>query len=80
MIRVDGKEDAMFDVCLRRADHVREYFVSNRSEAGWEIRSEEDRTLRQHACYRDWHRVERALSLFRHEIAELQKQGWRVDA
>jgi len=70
----------MFDVCLRRADHVREYFVSNRSATGWEIRSEEDRTLRKHATYRDWHRVERTLSLFRSEIAELMNQGWQVQS
>lgn len=70
----------MFDVRLRRADHVRQYFVSNRSEVGWEIRSEEDRTLRKHACYRDWHRVERTLSLFRSEIAELMNQGWHVQS
>jgi hypothetical protein len=68
----------MFAVSLRRADHVREYFVSNRSDAGWEVRSEEDRALRQHACYRDWHRVERTLSLFRSEINELISQGWQV--
>jgi len=70
----------MFDVRLRRADHVREYFVSNRSEAGWEIRSEEDRTLKKHLWQRDWHRVERTLSLFRAEIAELQSQGWQVQS
>jgi hypothetical protein len=68
----------MFEVQLRRADHIRQYFISNRSESGWEIRSEEDQALRKHACYRDWHRVERTLSLFRSEIAELMNQGWLV--
>jgi hypothetical protein len=70
----------MLEVSLRRADHVREYFISNRSEAGWEIRSEEDRMLRKHACYRDWHRVERTALLFRSEIAELMSQGWQVQS
>lgn len=70
----------MFAVCLRHADHVRQYFVSNRSDAGWEIRSEEDRTLRKHAWYRDWHRVERTLHLFRREIADLTAQGWQVQS
>jgi hypothetical protein len=27
--------------------------------------------------YHDWHRVERALALFRLEVAELSERGWR---
>ena len=48
----------MFAVCLRHADHVRQYVISNRSAAGWEVRREEDHTLQKHVWYRDWHRVE----------------------
>lgn len=70
----------MFSVCLRRADHVRLYSVSGRSHDGWEIRSEEDRALTKHAWYRDWHRVERTLELFRREIADLTAQGWQIQS
>ncbi len=68
----------MFAVCLRHADHVRRYFVSNRSPAGWEIKSEEDQRLRKHVWYRDWHRVERTLALFRREVDDLMAQGWQI--
>ena len=70
----------MLEVRLRHADHVRQYFVSNRSEAGWEIKSEEDHTLRKHFWCRDWHRVERTLALFRREIDDLTAQGWRISS
>jgi hypothetical protein len=76
--RTHAKGSAMFSVCLRQANHVRQYFVSNRSAGGWEIRSEEDHTLRKHVWYHDWHRVERTLELFRREVAELTAQGWQI--
>lgn len=70
----------MFAVCLRHADHVRLYSISERSGHGWEIKTEEDSSLKKHAWYRDWHRVERALALFRREIADLTAQGWQVQS
>jgi hypothetical protein len=68
----------MFSMSLRLADHVREYSVSARQGAGWEIKLQEDRTLKRHVWYRDWHRVERTLVIFRQEVAALRLQGWQV--
>jgi len=68
----------MFLMSLRFADHVREYSVSARQGEGWEVKLEEDRTLKKHAWYRDWHRVERTLVMFRREAAELMAHGWQV--
>jgi hypothetical protein len=68
----------MFSMSLRLADHVREYSVSARQGAGWEIKLQEDRTLKRHVWYRDWHRVERTLVIFRQEVATLRLQGWQV--
>jgi hypothetical protein len=68
----------MFSMSLRLADHVREYSVSARQGAGWEIKLQEDRTLTRHVWYRDWHRVERTLGIFRQEVAELTAQGWQI--
>jgi hypothetical protein len=70
----------MFAVSLRNADHVRQYFVSDRSARGWEIKSEQDRTLTKHVWYHDWHRVERTLELFRQEVAVLTAQGWQIQS
>jgi len=68
----------MFDFRLRRQDHVRQYSISPSGVEGWEVRLEEDRTLRRLDRYRDWHRVERALAAFEREVEELRAQGWRV--
>jgi hypothetical protein len=68
----------MFSVCLRHTDHVRLYSVSAGSGAGWEVKSEEDRTVTRHVRYHDWHRVERILALFRREVAVLIAQGWKI--
>lgn len=70
----------MFVMSLRFADHVREYSVSARQGAGWEVKLEEDRTLKRHARYHDWHRVERTLVRFRREVADLTAQGWQIQA
>ena len=65
----------MFDLSLRSADHVRHYSISAGS-AGWEVKLEEDRTLRRLDHYQDWHRVERAMALFEREAMELTERGW----
>jgi hypothetical protein len=36
----------MFSMSLRLADHVREYSVSARQGGGWEVKLQEDRTLK----------------------------------
>ena len=66
----------MFDQRLRHADHVRHYSITSTGDAGWEVRLEEDQTLRRLANYRDWHRVERAMAQFEREVTELKKSGW----
>lgn len=70
----------MFARQLRYADHVRHYSISPGGAAGWEVRLEEDRTVRRLDHYRDWHRVERALALFEREVTELTQRGWHVEA
>jgi len=68
----------MFDLSLRRADHIRRYFVQAVAPSGWEVRFEEDSELRRRNIYQDWHRVERALALFEREVVELMATGWRI--
>jgi hypothetical protein len=68
----------MFDLRLRHAHHVRHYTITNVGSAGWEVRLEEDRMLRRHLWYQDWHRVERVKALFEREVTELRAQGWQI--
>jgi hypothetical protein len=67
----------MFALRLRHADHVRRYTISSVGIAGWEVRLEEDSTLRRRDLYQDWHRVERAIALFEQEADSLREQGWQ---
>jgi hypothetical protein len=68
----------MFAVNLHRAEHTKRYSISTLNESGWEVRLEEDREVKRRSCYHDWHRVERALAAFRHEVSELTARGWDV--
>jgi hypothetical protein len=68
----------MFHLSLRSADHIRRYSITADRKFGWEVKLEEDRTLRRHDLYQDWHRVERALALIEREVSELTAQGWHV--
>lgn len=69
---------AMYSIRLRRAAHVRDYSIRSIETLGWEVMYLENRTLRRLDLYDDWHRVERALVLFRREVAELTTDGWEV--
>jgi hypothetical protein len=66
----------MFTANLHLADHTRRYSISPHKESGWEIKLEHDRKLTHHVWYRDWHRVERTLAVFRLEVAQLTARGW----
>jgi hypothetical protein len=66
----------MFSVTLRSADHIRRYAIVRRT-LGWEVTLERDGEDPQQICYRDWHRVERALARFRREVSDLTARGWR---
>jgi hypothetical protein len=70
----------MFRLSLRSHDHVRHYSIGSADRLGWEVRFEEDRTLRRRDLYHDWHRVERALALVEREVSELTAQGWRISS
>ena len=61
---------------LTQAGHIRKFSITDKGNAGWEVRDvQDDRVLKQ-ICYTDWHRVERALSMFNLQIDELESKGW----
>ncbi len=70
----------MFDIRLRCADRTRRYSIAPRSQAGWEVKLEEDCELTHYVCYHDWHRVERAVASFELEVSRLTASGWRREA
>ena len=65
----------MFSITLRKAEQTRRYSISSLSHSGWEVTQEREGETRQ-VFYDDWHRVERALAIFRLEISELTARGW----
>lgn len=68
----------MFDKRLRHAEHIRHYSITAGEDRGWEVRLQEDNTLRRHDHYQDWHRVERAMAMFEREVDELTSLGWQI--
>lgn len=66
----------MFSIVLRKADQTRRYSISRLGASGWEVTREREGETR-HVCYKDWHRVERALAIFRLEVSDLTARGWK---
>ena len=61
---------------LRNADHTRRYTIRP-TDAGWEVRAEEDSHTLSRALYQDWHRVEHARRVLVLELTDLQNNGWQ---
>jgi hypothetical protein len=66
----------MFSRLLTRTGHTREYSITWIARDGWEIKQVEDsHVVRAVRCH-DWHRVERALAMFRLQVRALESEGW----
>ena len=68
----------MFSIVLRNAASTRRYWISSHGDSGWEVILEREGELPRHVWYHDWHRVERAMAMFRMEVSELTARGWQV--
>ena len=68
----------MFAKELRQEGHTRKFTIQERGTEGWEVREEQDDRVLKRVCYTDWHRVERALSIFNLQIDELENRGWAI--
>ena len=66
----------LFSKELRFAGHVRRFLINRLGREGWEVLEVQDRQVVKQVRYTDWHRVERALSLFNIEIGQLEREGW----
>ena len=69
----------MFKQSLTREGHTRRYQIRAVGAAGWEVREEQDSAVVRAKLYDDWHRVERARSVFEVEISQLTENGWVVE-
>jgi hypothetical protein len=66
----------MFAKELCREGHTRKFSIRDMGAAGWEVRDEQDDRVLKAVRYTDWHRVERAMSMFNIQIDELEGAGW----
>jgi hypothetical protein len=64
----------MYTTALRNAFHTRRLTIRHQ-ESGWEVLDERDANVKR-TVYYDWHRVERALAMFRREAVVLESDGW----
>ena len=64
----------VFEKTLVRASEVRSFQVSIGRD-GWEVSEKDDQKVARHH-HADWHRVERTLTRFSHEIDALRNEGW----
>lgn len=69
----------MFKQSLTHEGHTRSFQIRAMGAAGWEVREEQDSAVVRTKLYDDWHRVERARSVFEVEISQLTEQGWVVE-
>ncbi len=69
-------KNPLFAKTLVRADHVRSFQVQRALPLGWEVFERDDHRVVQQQRYTDWHRVERTVTRFSQQIAELRRQGW----
>jgi hypothetical protein len=65
----------MYTRLLRKSPHIRRFTISE-EHGGWRVSEEEDSRLVLSVCYKDWHRVERAMQTFANKAKSLRERGW----
>ena len=68
----------MYECNLIHDGHTRRFQIKALFATGWEVREEEDSHVVSSRVYNDWHRVERARSVFRVAVDRLERDGWVV--
>jgi hypothetical protein len=69
----------MYERSLSYDGHTRRFQINAIGGSGWEVREEQDSHVVRAKVYDDWHRVERARTIFQAEVTTLERAGW-VDA
>jgi hypothetical protein len=66
----------MYAHTLRKDDRTRRFTITDAGLSGWEVLEVQDEQVLKHALYSDWHRVERARTVFASEAVHLRDAGW----
>jgi hypothetical protein len=66
----------MFSVHLTNGGHVHTFTIDSLGYEGWEVREAHDSDVVRLARYTDWHRVERARTVFTLKASVLANAGW----
>jgi hypothetical protein len=66
----------MYERSLSYDGHTRRFQISAIGGSGWEVREEQDSHVVRAKIYDDWHRVERARTIFQAEVTTLERAGW----
>jgi hypothetical protein len=66
----------VFTKTLVRGPHVRSFRIHPVPTTGWIASEEADQRVVLRRQFTDWHRVERAVTRFMGEVAELRREGW----
>jgi hypothetical protein len=64
----------MFTTELTKSGHTKRFTITRGTE-GWEVREEHDSKVVRTAKYMDWHRVERAIELFKRQERVVQEHA-----
>ncbi|HZR22637.1 MAG TPA: hypothetical protein VFA59_03550 [Vicinamibacterales bacterium] len=68
----------VFAATLVNADHIRSFDIRAAFPNGWQVQERVDDRVVHQRYLSDWHRVERNVSQFVREIADLRSRGWSV--
>jgi hypothetical protein len=66
----------MFVKKLTQGGHVQRFSIAPSRAHGWDVREERDSKVVRQSHLTDWHRVERARSVFTLKIGLLRSSGW----
>lgn len=66
----------MFALELIRGDETRSFTLNDAGREGWELTEKADGQPVRTVHYRDWHRVEHAISMILLEADALEEAGW----
>jgi hypothetical protein len=66
----------MYSVHLTNRGHIRTFTIDSLGHEGWEVREAHDSDVLRQARYTDWHRVERARTMFDLRANLLTEEGW----
>jgi hypothetical protein len=70
----------MYQSSFRHDQQTRQFIIRYTERSGWEVVDSTDAHVIRRVVYQDWHRVERARAMIKHEEARLRMAGWRETA